>query len=98
MDELVVIKRDDLKILINEAVQEAFSKLKKPKREYKLMTTKDLCDFLDIHASTLNKWKKENRIPYKKLGKRVYYDSEDVINSLESFAPEKYNRLKLHSN
>ncbi|MBK7980252.1 MAG: helix-turn-helix domain-containing protein [Ignavibacteriae bacterium] len=56
------------------------------------MNFKETCDFLGIHPSTLNKWKANNKIPYKRLGKRIFFQREEILNSLKS---SNYYKIKI---
>ena len=59
-----------------------------------IMNFQETCDFLGIHPSTLNKWKAENKIPYKRLGKRIFFKKEDILNSLKDSNYQKYKSLQ----
>lgn len=89
MDNIVLfsISHDQLKDLIKEAVHEEIVR----KKEKELLNFKEAREFLGISASALNKWKSENRIPFKKLGKRVFFSRQDLRNSLKE---SNYPKLK----
>ena len=89
-----IVRKKELRNIIREKLQTTFSDKKPSIHTKKLMTAKKTRQFPQIDQSTLNKWKKEDKIPYTKKGKRVYYDKEEVFNSHDSFATEKYNKLK----
>ena len=80
---IVVIETDHLIELIKSAVQDAIEKKEQNKNLKDLLNFKETCDYLGIHPSTLNKWKAENKIPYKRLGKRILFNKEDIMNSLK---------------
>jgi predicted DNA-binding transcriptional regulator AlpA len=89
MDNIVLISipQDKLKDLIREAIREELSY----KKDKELLNFKETCEFLGISPSALNKWKSENRIPYKKLGKRVFFNRQELLESLKN---SNYSRLK----
>lgn len=64
---------------------------KKHKKEKDLLNFKETCDYIGISTSALNKWKSENRIPYKKLGKRVFFSRKEIYEALKS---SNYSKLK----
>lgn len=57
------------------------------------MNFKETCDFLGIHPSTLNKWKAENKIPYKRLGKRVFFKKQEILNFLKESDCQKFKQI-----
>lgn len=89
MDNIVLISipQDKLKDLIKEALHEELN-LKKQKE---LLSFREAYEFLGISSSCLSKWKSENRIPYKKLGKRVFFNRQEILESLKN---SNYSRLK----
>ena len=46
--------------------------------EGKLLTKKELCDFLKISKSKIDIMMKENNIPYYKIGKNVRFNFDDL--------------------
>ena len=56
-----------------------FSKSKKKK---KLITRKQLQELLDISYTTILRWEKSEFLNGYKIGKKVYYASEDIENLL----------------
>jgi excisionase family DNA binding protein len=87
---LLSITKDELNEIVSSAVESSLNK----KSEKQLLTFKETCEFLGIHASTLNSWKAQKKIPFKKLGKRVFFSKKEVLDSLENFDHKKFNHLK----
>ena len=56
-----------------------------------ILNFKETCALLGIHPSTLNKWKAQNKIPYKPLGKRIFFQREEILSSLKE---SNYNKLR----
>lgn len=77
--------------IIREAVKIELSASLENKHEKELMNFKETCEFLGIHTSTLNKWKAENKIPFKRLGKRIFFNRIDVLSALKE---SKYFKTK----
>ena len=82
-NKLVVIEIDHLYSLIKQAVNEVVIKKEESEHIKDLLNFKETCEFLGIHPSTFNKWKAENKIPYKRLGKRVFFERQEIFNSLQ---------------
>ena len=82
-NEIIVTTPFQLSNLIKESITEALSELKiEYTAEYNLMNSDEVCEFLGIAKSTLSNWKREQKIPYKKLGKRICYrksESEKLL-------------------
>lgn len=87
---LFSMDKSEFSSIIKNAIQSELSK----KKEKELMNFKETCEFLGIHTSTLNKWKSENKVPFKKLGKRIFFNREDVTKSLKDSNYSKLNQLK----
>lgn len=92
MDNIVLISinKDELSSLIKDAVHLELSQ----REEKKLLNFKETCEFLGISASALNQWKAQSKIPYKKLGKRVFFDRKEVMQSLKDSNYKKMRELK----
>ncbi len=85
---LISIPIDELKNLIKDAVHQEFSQ----KKEKEILNFKQTYELLQISPSTLNQWKAENKIPFKKLGKRVFFSRSDVLAALKE---SNYQKLKI---
>jgi len=93
-NRLVVVETDQLIDLIKSAVQEVLQEKDENLDQKQIMNFQETCDFLGIHPSTLNKWKAENKIPFKKLGKRIFFNREEVLNSLKDSNYQKFKDLQ----
>jgi excisionase family DNA binding protein len=49
----------------------------------KPITTKELCEYLNITEPTVIRWKKKGKIPYFRIGSAIRYNLKDVLKSLE---------------
>jgi len=90
--EIVEIFFKSLQEQIRTAVREEISAAAKQRKEKELMNAKQLCEFLGIHISTLNKWKAEGTIKFKRLGKRIFFNREEVLSSLKEDG--NYKKMK----
>ncbi|WP_167611133.1 helix-turn-helix transcriptional regulator [Maribellus sediminis] len=48
-----------------------------------LMTRKQVMDLLNISHATLYHYQKSGKIPFKKIGNRVYFKYDDIVNNPE---------------
>jgi hypothetical protein len=80
---------EELQTIIKNCVREELDKEKE--KENDLMSFDECREFLKISTSGLNKWKSENKIPYKKMGKRIFFSRTEVLQALED---SHYYRLK----
>ncbi|MFZ1288523.1 MAG: hypothetical protein WAR79_00415 [Melioribacteraceae bacterium] len=67
-NKLVLIEIDQLYAIIKQAISEVIKKKDDEDQQKEILNFKETCEFLGIHPSTLNKWKAQNKIPYKRLG------------------------------
>ncbi len=93
--KLVVVETDQLYLIIKQAIKEVLLEREEEKNYKELMNFNETCDFLGIHPSTLNKWKAENKIPYKRLGKRIFFNRKDILNSLKESNYQKFRYTNL---
>jgi len=91
-NKLVVIEIDHLYSIVKQAVNEVL-KMEKSEQLKELLNFQETCDFLGIHPSTLNKWKSQNKIPYKRLGKRVFFKRQEILESLQNSNFQKYKQI-----
>lgn len=88
-EEIIIsLPRKELEELIFNTVKSAISECTGVKESKALMTFEETKEFLSISSSTLFKWKKENKIPYHFIGKRIYFYRSEVLHCLKG---SKYN-------
>ena len=58
-----------------------------------LYSLKELADFLHCSTPTAQRMKNEGRIPYKQTGRKVIYDTEEILRSMEH-VPGKKSKLR----
>lgn len=75
--------REELHLFITD-VKKTADNPQKPQTA-KLLTKKEMADELDISLVSLTEWMKQGRIPYRRMGKRIYFNKEDVIASMTNF-------------
>lgn len=96
-DKYILISLSPLELtsIIREAVATELSKQRKRTEEKELLNFKETCEFLGIHPSTLNLWKRQNKIPFLRMGKRVFFNRTEVISSLKKSNYAKMKELGL---
>jgi excisionase family DNA binding protein len=80
---LISIPREELESIIRDAVKQELISAAKQKNEKGMLNAKEICEYLGIHISTFNTWKANGKIPFKRLGKRVFFDWDEVKNALK---------------
>ncbi len=91
MDEIIVSTKQELKSLLKECIEEFIPKLKgreKPEAmgldsKGDLITRMELMTWLNISPVKLWRMMRTGQIPYKRLGRKVFFSVEQVKNSME---------------
>ena len=81
------ISQDDLRSLIKQAVHEELSL----KQEKELMNFTETKEFLGVSVSCLNAWKRSGKIPFKRMGKRIFFHKREIMEALKE---SNYLKLK----
>ena len=84
---LISLTREELQNLISSAVKEALA----VKKQKELMSFSECQEFLGVSASALNVWKASNKIPFHRMGKRIFFKRQEVIEALKE---SNYTKLK----
>lgn len=88
--ELVVTSKHDLQALLDESVRGAVSaaiqKLQpgQPGSSKDWLTNEEAIDYLGLSRPTLQRYRNDGKLPYSRVGSRVYYRREDVEALLEA--------------
>ena len=56
------------------------------------MSAEECCQYLGISSSCLSAWKTKGMLPYRKIGKRVFYIKSEIDSALEEAG--NYKRLR----
>lgn len=89
MEELVITKRDTLSELISNAVRRELKIIlpqKNPESEEKVYTNKQAMDYLHVSRSTLQRWRNDGKLPYRKVQGKILYTERDLNKLLEDAA------------
>jgi len=87
--QLTQISVEDLSCLIKEAVASEIKKLANlvtsppPNHSDVLLTRKEASKMLDVSFTTLYHWNNDETLSAHKMGRKVFYLKEDVINKIK---------------
>lgn len=81
MDNPFAVLKEEIRIIIKEAVSEISSPAKK-----EILTETQLCERLQISRSTCSLWRKKKKIPFFRVGDAIRFDLEKVLLALEGAA------------
>ncbi|KAA9338804.1 helix-turn-helix domain-containing protein [Adhaeribacter soli] len=56
-----------------------------PSKEEDVITIADVCKLFKISRPTVNDWMKTNKLPYRRIGRRVYFIRQEILAALQSF-------------
>lgn len=56
----------------------------------KPITTKELCELLNITEPTIIRWRNKGKIPFMRIGGSFRYDIEAVLKALEETKPKRF--------
>lgn len=93
---MVIIPERQLSVMIKQAVSEAMEAKEvktdiapTPERRT-LHSMKELADFLGCSTVTAQVFKNDGRIPYRQMGRKVMFDTAEVLNAMNQ--PKKRAR------
>lgn len=86
--ELIITSKSDLRDLINASVRDAInsnsdSQKQKGDSPKPWMTNREAQEFYGLSKSTLQRYRNCGKLPFSKIGGRVYYRRTDIIKLLE---------------
>lgn len=70
---------------IKEFIREELKSLNKEQKNDNDILSREQCKkFLGVSLTTLHNWNATGKLKSKKIGSRVYYNKQDVLNTLNS--------------
>ncbi len=90
---LIPLTEEELKELIKSSFQEVIEENKSMKRNKELLTFKEVTSLLGISASTLNNWKRNGKIPFHRIGGRILFKYNEIVESLENSGNTRLRNL-----
>jgi excisionase family DNA binding protein len=84
---LITLNEGDLESIIRNAIEDTLSKVA-PKPEPKpdnntLLTIPEVCTLLKVSKPTIHTWKREGRLPFHRIGAKVYFKEKEVIEAMK---------------
>jgi hypothetical protein len=95
MDEIILLKSEDLKKLISDLLDEkiqVFNQKPAPLDEQRLYGDKQLSQYLACTVQTINKLKKSGRITCHRAGRLYYYLRSEIDRDLAQQPIKKYEK------
>ncbi|MFN3445995.1 MAG: helix-turn-helix domain-containing protein [Bacteroidia bacterium] len=90
---LTQLSIEQLQHVINDAVQTGLAQFKPTQPEQtNLLTRKQVCQLLNITPPTLHEWTRNGTITAYKVGTRVRYKHNEVLNTLNRIQQTKVGR------
>lgn len=80
--EQVIDAKEQSKVMTDSLLHERYNPNSK---NHQLLSIDDMCKVFKVSRVTIHTWKKEGRIPYFKVSRRVYFDYDEVIKSLQKY-------------
>ena len=92
MNDLILIKLEDLTKTISALLKEELRSLKPVKQttQIEYITRKDTAKILGISLPTLNDWSKKGVIPSYRIQSRIRYKKTEVMNCFKQVQTLKY--------
>ena len=83
MEEIIMIKMSvqELKDLISKCVQECLQEHLKqaPPEDDTLLKIDAIAKYLGVSKVTIHTWKKQGKIPFHRMGRRVYFKKSEIL-------------------
>ena len=85
MEQFILLKlsKEELIEIVNSAILESLSSNHQTSKTGKLIKINELCEVLKVSKATIHKWKKEGRIPFRRMSNRVFFYLDEVLDSLD---------------
>ena len=84
---LTSVSIDDLRNIIQNAVaiemKKNNSSILTANKQDELINGQQVMDLLNISYTTLYLWKQQGKLPFHRIGRRVYFKRDEVINALK---------------
>jgi excisionase family DNA binding protein len=83
--ELIISEREQLQELIQTAVENVLGEYSFSDKndEKEIFTNRQAMNYLNVSRSTLQRWRKEGKLPYRKIDSKIFYKKEDINFLLE---------------
>ena len=83
MDEIIRILTIEIRKQVENAVNEKLSiHLNNEIEDDEILSENQLCERLNLSRTTISRYRKENKIPYLKVGNNIRYEYNKVLKSI----------------
>ena len=90
---LIPLTEEEFKELMKSSLQEVMDKNISTNQRKELLTFKEVTFLLGISASTLNNWKRDGKIPFHRIGGRILFKYNEIVESLENSGNTRLRNL-----
>jgi excisionase family DNA binding protein len=91
---LILFSESDLRLIVSETVRNEIQSFKQVEKtqDSNLLTRQETAQILGISLPTLYNYSKDGRLPYYRIGSRIRYKKDEVLNSLSLIQTSKFKR------
>ena len=83
MDDIIRILTDEIRKQVENLVNEKLSiHLNNEIEDDEILSENQLCERLNLSRTTISRYRKENKIPYLKVGNNIRYQYNKVLKSI----------------
>lgn len=72
---------EDLQVMLEKTIRKVLGEQSQPNKsrvEAQLMSDEDLEKLMGVSKTTLYLWRRDGKLPYQRMGKRIFYKVTDV--------------------
>ncbi len=96
------ISPEDLQVMIEETIRKILGEQSQPNKsrvESQLMSDEELKKLMGVSKATLYLWRRDGKIPFQRIGKKIFYKISDVEKAMglsgdKPQLPERRSRRK----
>ncbi len=89
---IVTLNVNDLKLIIDKSIQNAFSKVPQQKEVESILRRKDVAKLFSVSLVTIADWMKTGKLPYHRINSRIFFKMSELMKCME--IKEKYKLKK----
>lgn len=80
MSKIIVVDVDDLRKVIKETITQCI--VQKESETYEgFIKIDEVCKLLQVSKPTIHLWKKQGKLPFHKIGKKLFFKKSEVLSS-----------------
>jgi len=79
----------ELKDLFKQSYLEIKEESQKIPTPEKFLSRQEVAEQFRVTVQTIHSWTKNGRLPYKRIGRRIFYRMSDIENAMQSFSKYK---------